>query len=79
MTACPVPKRHWRPYGNDPLPTGAKPSVKMVNQVHQRWEDILIRDIIAKGRPSTRLGSTAGLADVLPPEPRNVGFAAGRR
>ena len=22
MTARPVPKRHWRSYGNDPLPTG---------------------------------------------------------
>src|ERR1700733_2529436 len=24
MTARPVPKRHWRSYGNDPLPTGAE-------------------------------------------------------
>jgi hypothetical protein len=22
MTARPVPRRHWRSYGNDPLPTG---------------------------------------------------------
>jgi hypothetical protein len=22
MTARPVPKRHWRSYGNDPLPSG---------------------------------------------------------
>ena len=24
MTARPIPKRHWRSYGNDPLPTGAE-------------------------------------------------------
>jgi hypothetical protein len=24
MTARPVPKRHWRPYDNDPLPSGAE-------------------------------------------------------
>jgi hypothetical protein len=24
MTAQPVPRRHWRSYGNDPLPTGAE-------------------------------------------------------
>ena len=24
MTPQPVPKRHWRTYGNDPLPTGAE-------------------------------------------------------
>jgi hypothetical protein len=24
MPARPVPKRHWRSYGNDPLPTGAE-------------------------------------------------------
>jgi hypothetical protein len=23
MTTRPIPKRHWRGYGNDPLPTGA--------------------------------------------------------
>jgi hypothetical protein len=48
MTARPVPKRHWRSYGNDPLeePFNAFPSwflriecdrcgkVQMVNQVH---------------------------------------------
>ena len=24
MTARPVPRRHWRSYGNDPLPSGAE-------------------------------------------------------
>jgi hypothetical protein len=24
VTAHPIPKRHWRSYGNDPLPTGAE-------------------------------------------------------
>jgi hypothetical protein len=24
MTARPIPVRHWRSYGNDPLPTGAE-------------------------------------------------------
>ena len=24
MTARPVPRRRWRSYGNDPLPTGAE-------------------------------------------------------
>ena len=24
MTARPIPKRHWRSYGNDPLPTGTE-------------------------------------------------------
>ena len=24
MTARPIPKRHWRSYGNDPLPTPAE-------------------------------------------------------
>ena len=24
MSARPVPKRHWRSYGNDPLPSGAE-------------------------------------------------------
>jgi hypothetical protein len=24
MPARPVPRRHWRSYGNDPLPTGAE-------------------------------------------------------
>ena len=24
MTRPPIPKRHWRSYGNDPLPTGAE-------------------------------------------------------
>ena len=24
MTGRPVPKRHWRSYGTDPLPTGAE-------------------------------------------------------
>jgi len=26
MTARPIPKRHWRSYGDDPLPSGAGPS-----------------------------------------------------
>ena len=64
MTARPMPKRHWRAYGNDPLPTGAEaldepfnvfPSwflrgtcercgkVRMINQVHQRWDAMPIR------------------------------------
>ena len=24
MTRIPIPKRHWRSYGNEPLPTGAE-------------------------------------------------------
>jgi hypothetical protein len=40
MTARPVPRRHWRSYGDSPLPTGAE----------ALDEPLLLSDIIAKTR-----------------------------
>ena len=80
-----MPRRHWRSYGSDPLPSGAEaldepfnafPSwflriecdrcgkVQMVNQTHQRWRRLPIRDIIAKMRHDG-CGGRAGKAELL--------------
>ena len=71
MPARPIPHRHWRSYGNDPLPTAkeamdepfrAFPSWflritcdrcgkdRMLSETHFPRSDMLIRDIIARGR-----------------------------
>ena len=85
VTARPVPKRHWRSYGNDPLPSGhealeepfnAFPSwflrvtcqrcgrPEMLNQAHHRWDDMPIRDIIARMRHDG-CGGGAGRAELV--------------
>jgi len=85
MTTRPGPKRHWRSYGSDPLPSGAEaldepfsafPSwylriecdrcgkLQMVNQAHMRWDNLPIRDIIAKMR-HYGCGGRAGRAELL--------------
>jgi len=65
MPARPIPTRHWRSYGDDPLPTGrealaepfrAFPSWFMLRprrqgpETHFKRGDMLIRDIIARMR-----------------------------
>ena len=78
MTARPVPKRHWRSYGNDPLeePFNAFPSwflriecdrcgkVQMVNQAHYARSTMPIREILAKMHHE-RCGGLAGKAELL--------------
>ena len=83
MTARPT--RHWRSYGNDPLPTGTEaldepfnafPSwflriecdrcgkMQLVNQAHQKWDTMPIRDILGKMRHDG-CGGRAGKAELI--------------
>jgi hypothetical protein len=71
VTVRPIPRRHWRSYGDEPLPTGTEaldepfrafPSWflritcdrcgkdRMLSETHFQRGDMLIRDIIARGR-----------------------------
>ena len=80
-----TPKRHWRNYGNGPLPSGAEAldepfnafpnwflraecdrcgKVQMVNQAHQRWDAMPVRDILDKMRHDG-CGGLAGKAELL--------------
>jgi hypothetical protein len=79
------PRRHWRSYGNDPLPAPAEallepfsafPSwfmritcdrcgkIQMVNEVHARWRDRTLHDILAKMRHDG-CGGLAAKAELL--------------
>ena len=85
MPARPIPQRHWRSYGTDPLPTGAEalgepfrafPSWflritcdrcgkdRMLSETHFPRGDMLIRDIIARGRHDG-CGGRAGKVELL--------------
>ena len=84
MPARPIPHRHWRSYGTDPLPSGtgalAEPlrafqscmritcdrcgKDRMLSETHFARGDMLIRDIIARGRHDG-CGGRAGRAELL--------------
>ena len=54
MTARPIPVRHWRSYGNDPLPTGAE----ALDDEQDAGRDV------ASGQPGDQPNSLLRLGDV---------------
>jgi hypothetical protein len=77
MPARPAPRRHWRIYGNDPLPSGEQAleeplrivcercgKERMISETHMPQGDMLIRDILDRMRHDG-CGGRAGRAELL--------------
>ena len=69
MTARPIPKRHWRSYGDEPLPTGREEcdrcgKVRIFNETHMKRGDMQLRAILDRMRHDG-CGGRAGRVELL--------------
>jgi hypothetical protein len=67
MTARTVPKRHWRSYGDHPLPTGAEAPREGSQRTGSPSAD---RSMAASTRPSTPLKCLSNVAATWEPHDR---------